>query len=57
MDGFREFLFLVTISPAFENSHSLAIDVAGIQRYVRAAAGTPRNLLVCSAHQVNGDDV
>jgi len=44
VDGFREFLFLVTTSPAFENSRSLATDVAGIQRFVRAAAATPGNL-------------
>jgi len=57
VDGLREFLFLLTTSPAFENSHSLATDVAGIQRYVRAAAATPGNLLARSAHQVNSDDV
>ena len=41
----------------FENSRSLATDVDGIQRYVRAAAATPGNLLACLAHQANGDDV
>jgi len=46
VDGFREFI-LVTMSPAFENSHTLATDVARIQRYVCAAAGTPGNLFAC----------
>jgi len=59
VDGFREFLFLLTMLPAFENSRSLATDVAGIQKYVRAAAATltPGNLFACSDHQANGDDV
>ena len=57
VDGFREFLFLLTTSPAFENSRSLATDVARIQRYVHAAAATPGNLYACSDHQANGDDV
>ena len=41
---FQRISLLVTTSPAFENSHSLATDVAGIERYVCAEAATPGNL-------------
>ena len=55
VDGLSEFCFLVT-SPAFENSRSLATDVAGMHR-VCATAATDGNWVICFAHQANGDDV